>query len=174
MNSRQARLLYGMAKMRISALNAVLKVTAKHLDQEPGDKVGARVGAAKLGVITMSEPANVATILDENEFLAWAQKNRPDQVRMEPVVDGTFVASLRAYMDEVQAFVDWEGRTVPGIGFRPTGTPSLRFTPVADAEELFKAIAPEDLPEIEGIDNLADIFGIRTPDTTADAESGAT
>lgn len=157
---RDARLAYALLKIRMSQINKALKTVQPYIDQEPGDKNTAKLGAAKLGRVQVTDPEVKATVTDPALFTKWVQENRPDEVEQVPTVGATFRKALLEEMDRKGALVNWDGLEVPGVEFTTGSTPQQRFYPEDDADELLAVVAPEDLPQIEGVD-LAGLLGVR-------------
>lgn len=160
---REARVAFALLKLRQAQLNNALRAVEPHLDQEPGDRNTAKLGAATLGAVSMTNPAAKATVVDPALFTKFVVGTRPDAVEQTP--NETFVRALLQEMDRTGQLCDWDGQEVPGVAFVIPKDPYRRFVADADATELLDVVEPGDLPEVPGVD-LAGLLGVhRTPPT---------
>lgn len=157
---KDARLAWALLKTKQSAISKALKKLEPHIDQEPGDKNAAKVGAAKVGSVAMTDPDTKATVTDLVLFTKFVTEVRPDEVEDVPTVSATFIKALLQEMDRKGELLDWEGHEVPGVAFAVSQTPYQRFYPDDGAIDLLGVLEPEDLPDIDGVD-LAGLLGVR-------------
>lgn len=156
---RDARTAYALLKLRQAQLSKALKKIEPLIDQDPGDKNAARVGAAKVGVVAMSDPPTKALVSDVALLTKFVQETRPDEVEMVPVIREAFVTALLAQIDKTGELQDWDGHDVPGVIFGISKAPYQYFTAADGADEVLGVIEPGDLPEIDGVD-LAGLLGV--------------
>ncbi|MGI5286589.1 hypothetical protein ACQEVF_25075 [Nonomuraea polychroma] len=172
---REARTIWALLKIRETQiktqLKAALTYAARFIDQDPGDKNAAKLGAAKLGKVGMTEPSITAQVTDPEAFLKYVTEARPTEVETVTQVRPAYEKALLAELTQRGAAVDRDGTEVPGIEFRPASTPYQTFDAADNAAELLAVVEPEDLPEIDGID-LAAILGVR-PATSDGQGAGA-
>ncbi len=157
---REARMLFGLLKVREAQIRAVLKHVALFVEQEPGDRNAAMLGRAKLGSVILTEPKITAQVTDRDLFIKHVAEHRPTEVEQVTVVRPAYETALLAEMTQRGALVDRDGQEVPGVTLRPASTPSQRWEPADNAAELLACVEPHDLPEVEGVD-LAGILGVR-------------
>lgn len=133
-------------KALIDAASAVLKEDRKFL--ETSDlAAGERVGDASTGFATMSNPANVVTVVDQDQLdaflvaegnaltvlqitdevaaIAVLREHAPNLVREVPHIPGWAVEAAKARAKA--------GENIPGIAVRP-GSPTLSLRPSAEVK----------------------------------------
>jgi hypothetical protein len=157
---RDARLAYALLKLKQSQISKALKVVEQFNDQEPGDKNAAKLGAARVGSVTMTDPTVKAMVADRALFLKWVQANREDQVYDVPTVREAYEQALLNELTDKRALIDGNGVEVAGVVFGVGQAPAQRFYPDDDAADLLDVVTPDDLPDIEGVD-LAYVLGVR-------------
>lgn len=161
---REARTLWGLLKIRETQfktqLKAALTYAARFIDQDPGDKNSAKLGAARLGKVVLTEPEVRAIVTDRAAFIEWVQEVAPTEVEHIPTVRPAYETKVLEQALANGAPVDKEGREIPGVTIGQGSTPQQRFYADEGAERLLAAVEEKDLPEIDGVD-LAAIFGIR-------------
>lgn len=157
---KEARLVFGLLKMRSSQIAAALKRVMPFIEQEPGDKNAAKLGAARLGKVAMTEPEVKAIVTDRGKFVAWVQETAPTEVEDVPTVRAAYEMKVLEQALANGAPVDKEGREIPGVELGYGSSPQQRFYADDGAENLLAVVEEKDLPEIDGVD-LADLLGIR-------------
>lgn len=165
---KDARLAFALLKIRQSQISRAIQAVQPFLDQEPGDKNAAKLGRARLGKVTMTEPEVKPVVTDPDAFVKYVQDVRPDEI--EPAVRPAFQTALFQHLDKTGQLLDWDGNAVPGVGFG-SSTPQQRFYADDGAEELLAVVDPADLPVIEGLD-LAAVLGIAHPATGSGEVAG--
>ncbi|HEY9370988.1 hypothetical protein [Streptomyces sp.] len=165
---KDARLVFALLKMRQAQISAAVKYVQPFTEQEPGDKNAAKLGAARLGKVAMTEPEVKAIVVDREKFAAWVQETAPTEVEHIPTVRAAYEMRLLAEALAAGAPVDANGQEIPGVELGPGASPSQRFYPDEGAERFLDVVEAADLPDIDGID-LAALLGIRR---AADSEGG--
>ena len=160
LSPREARLVVALLKLQQARVNAALKRVTPFVDQEPGDKNAAKLGAARLGKVAMTEPEVKALVTDRDAFVKYVQAEYPTEVEMVPQVRPAFEAKLMADLAARGEPVDDTGETVPGVTIGHGSSPQQRIYPDEGAEALLAVVDPSDLPRLEGVD-LAGILGVR-------------
>ncbi|MFC4006541.1 hypothetical protein ACFOY2_04870 [Nonomuraea purpurea] len=157
---REARTVFALLKMRQSQLNRALKHVTQFIEQEPGDKNAAKLGAARLGKVAMTEPEVKAIVADRDKFVAFVQETAPTEVEHVPTVRTAYEMKLLEQALANNAPVDKEGREIPGVEIGHGSSPSQRFYADDGAERLLEVLEETDLPQIDGID-LAGLLGAK-------------
>lgn len=157
---KEARLVFALLKMRSAQIAAALKVVTPFVEQQPGDKNAAMLGAARLGKVAMTEPEVRAIVTDREKFVAWVAEIAPTEVESIPTVRTAYEMKVLGEALANGAPVDEQGREVPGVTIGYGASPSQRFYADDGAESLLSAVEAKDLPELDGID-LAALLGVR-------------
>jgi len=157
---KEARLVFALLKMRASQISAALKHVVPFIEQEPGDKNAAKLGAARLGKVAMTEPEVKAIVTDRDKFVAFVQETAPTEVEQVPTVRVAYEMKLLEQALANGAPVDASGQEIPGVEIGYGSSPQQRFYPDDNAGRLLAEVEPKDLPEIEGVD-LAELLGVR-------------
>jgi hypothetical protein len=157
---KEARLVFALLKMRASQISAALKQVTPFIEQEPGDKNAAKLGAATLGKVAMTEPEVRAQVTDREKFTAWVAETAPSEVEQVPTVRTAYEQKLLEGAFKRGAAVDEHGQEIPGVSFGYGSTPQQRFYANDGADIFLAEVTPRDLPEIEGVD-LAGLLGVR-------------
>ncbi|MET8985929.1 hypothetical protein ABZW49_10810 [Nonomuraea wenchangensis] len=157
---KDARLVFALLKIRQLQISAALKHVTPFIEQEPGDKNAAKLGAARLGRVAMTEPEVKATVTDREKFVAWVQETAPTEVEDVPTVRPAYEMKLLEEALANGAPVDAAGQEIPGVAIGYGSSPSQRFYADDGAERLLEVLDAKDLPEIDGID-LAAVLGVR-------------
>ncbi|MEV6035968.1 hypothetical protein AB0L65_32765 [Nonomuraea sp. NPDC052116] len=157
---KEARLVFALLKMRASQISAAVKYVQPFTEQEPGDKNAAKLGAARLGKVGMSEPEVKALVTDRAKFTAFVLETAPTEVEDIPTVRTAYEVKLLEQALKAGAAVDANGQEIPGVELGYGSSPSQRFFPDDGAERFLSTLEAKDLPEIEGID-LAALLGVR-------------
>jgi hypothetical protein len=157
---KEARLVFALLKMRSSQISAALKRVTPFIEQEPGDKNAAMLGAARLGKVSKSEPEVKALVTDRDKFVAFVQETAPTEVEDVPTVRAAYEMKLLEEALTNGAPVDKEGREIPGVEIGYGSSPQQRFYADDGAENLLAVVEEKDLPQIDGID-LAELLGVR-------------
>ncbi|MEU6725584.1 hypothetical protein ABZ917_17905 [Nonomuraea wenchangensis] len=165
---KDARLVFALLKIRQSQISAALKHVTPFIEQEPGDKNAAKLGAARLGKVAMTEPEVKAIVVDRDKFVAWVQETAPTEVEDVPTVRTAYEMKLLAEALANGAPVDAAGQEIPGVEIGYGSSPSQRFYADDGAERLLEVLEEKDLPEIDGLD-LAAVLGVQR---SADFEGG--
>ncbi|GAA2861038.1 hypothetical protein [Nonomuraea rubra] len=157
---KDARMVFALLKMRQSQISAALKYVTPFIEQEPGDKNAAKLGAARLGKVAMTEPEPKAIVTDRDKFVAFVQETAPTEVEHIPTVRTAYEVKVLEEALKNGAPVDKEGREIPGVEIGLGATPSQRFYADDGAERFLDVVEEKDLPQIDGID-LAGMLGVR-------------
>lgn len=157
---KEARLVFALLKMRSSQISAALKLVTPFIEQQPGDKNAAMLGAARLGKVAKSEPETKAIVTDREKFTAWVQETAPTEVEHVPTVRTAYEMKVLEQALANGAPVDKDGQEIPGVEIGYGSSPQQRFYADDGAENLLAVVEAKDLPEIEGID-LAALLGVR-------------
>jgi hypothetical protein len=160
LSPREARLAFALLKLRQSQIAAALKKVTPFVDQEPGDRAAAKLGAARLGRVAMTEPDIKALVTDRDAFTKFVQAEHPGEVETVVQVRPAYESKLLGEITARGAAVDEDGQAVPGVTFGYGSSPQQRFYPDEGAEALLAVVDPSDLPRLEGVD-LAGILGVR-------------
>lgn len=157
---KEARLVFALLKMRSSQISAALKRVMPFIEQEPGDKNAAKLGAARLGKVAMTEPEVKAIVTNREKFVAWVQETAPTEVEDVPTVRAAYEMKVLEQALANGAPVDANGLEIPGVELGYGSSPQQRFYADDGAENLLAVVEEKDLPEIDGVD-LAGLLGIR-------------
>lgn len=157
---REARMLFALLKTRKAQLDRALKHVAPFIEQEPGDKNMAKLGAAPLGRVAMTEPEVKPRVDDVKAFTEYVKETAGTEIETREMVRPAYEAKLLGDIAGRGAPVDGDGREVPGVSFGYASQPQQRFYAEENAEEMLRLVEPRDLPQIDGMD-LAEILGVR-------------
>ncbi|TMS00119.1 hypothetical protein [Nonomuraea basaltis] len=157
---KEARLVFALLKMRASQISAALKQVTPFIEQEPGDKNAALLGAARLGKVAMTEPEVKAIVNDREKFVAFVQETAPTEVEHIPTVRTAYEMKLLEQALRNGAPVDADGQEIPGVEIGYGASPQQRFYADEGADRLLAVVEPKDLPELDGID-LTELLGVR-------------
>jgi hypothetical protein len=157
---KEARLVFALLKMRSSQISAALKLVTPFIEQEPGDKNAAMLGAARLGKVAKSEPEVKAIVTDRGKFVAHVEETAPTEVEHVPTVRTAYEMKLLEEALANGAPVDKEGREIPGVEIGYGTSPQQRFYADDGADGLLAVVEEKDLPQLDGID-LAELLGVR-------------
>ncbi|MFI7642430.1 hypothetical protein [Nonomuraea sp. NPDC049400] len=157
---KEARLVFALLKMRASQISAALKLVTPFIEQEPGDKNAAMLGAARLGKVAKSEPEVKAIVTDRDKFVAFVQETAPTEVEHAPTVRTAYEMKLLETALKAGAPVDEHGQEIPGVEIGYGSSPRQNFYADDGAERLLGVVEEKDLPQIDGID-LAGLLGVR-------------
>jgi hypothetical protein len=157
---KEARMLFALLKMRSSQISAALKLVTPFIEQEPGDKNAAMLGAARLGKVAKSEPEVKAIVTDREKFVAYVQETAPTEVELVSTVRAAYEMKVLEVALKKGAPVDEDGQEIPGVELGYGSSPRQNFYADEGAERLLEVVEEKDLPELEGVD-LAMVLGIR-------------
>lgn len=140
---------------------------------EPGDKKAPRLGGAKIGTVTLSDPDPEPVIVNTRELDEWIEQRRPDLVPAEdgyPQIDTSRIAEVVEILSryapylllpaEVKGIPEWaraqamrdavtDGEVPPGVELRAK-SPVLSVRPNADASIVARRVlASSQLLELE-------------------------
>lgn len=150
---REARMVYGLLKIREAQVKAALKRVQPFTDQDPGDRNAAKLGAAVLGRVVMTEPKAAAVIRDMAALIDHVKATAPTEIETREEVRPAYLTKLLAEVMET-------GELVPGVDIAAASSPYQRFEAADNAADLLAVVEPGDLPELDDID-LAAILGAR-------------
>ncbi len=154
----QARLAFALLKIRKAQIDRALNRVTPFIDQEPGDKNAAKLGAARLGKVAMTEPEVKPIVVDRAAFTAWVEQHAATEVERVPTVRSSYESKLLDEIAKRGAAVDPNGEEIPGVTLGYGSSPQQRFYADENAENLLSVVEAKDLPEIDGID-LAGLLG---------------
>ncbi|MFG1683578.1 hypothetical protein ACGFNP_25640 [Nonomuraea sp. NPDC049269] len=157
---KEARLVFALLKMRASQISAALKQVTLFIEQEPGDKNAAKLGAARLGKVAMTEPEVKPQVTDREKFVAWVQETAPTEVEQVPTVRAAYQTKVLETVARMGGPVDEHGQEIPGVALGYGSSPRQCFYPDDGADSLLAVVEEKDLPDLGDID-LAGLLGIR-------------
>lgn len=157
---KEARLVFALLKIRASQISAALKQVTPFIEQEPGDKNAAKLGAARLGKVAMTEPEVKPQVTDREKFVAYVQEIAPTEVEQIPTVRAAYQAKVLETVARMGGPVDENGQEIPGVVLGYGTSPQQRFYPDDGADSLLAVVEEKDLPDLGDID-LAGLLGIR-------------
>lgn len=134
---------------------AVREALAARLDA--GERVPGRIGDAKIGAATKTDPMATAKVVDGNAFRAWVKANRPEEIVTVEAVNSAFEKALLKIVGECGGMTTEDGEVfdVPGVQIVP-GVPQLRVVPDEGADRVIAdAIAADGLSLTELLDAVS-------------------
>jgi hypothetical protein len=124
---------------------------------DPGERVPGRIGDAKVGAATRTDPKPAARVTDGAAFRAWVKDNRPEEIVTVESVNAAFERSLLKVITDCGGLPDpdtGEVIDVPGVQV-VTGVPQLRVVPDDGAEQVIAAaLASEGLSLTDLLDSI--------------------
>jgi len=137
-------LTVGVVKAKINAADTALRQQlAAVLD--PSERIPGRIGDAKIGSASKTDPKPAARITNGEAFRAWVKDNRPEEIVTVEAVNSAFERALLKLYTECGGMPNDDGEVfeVPGVSIVP-GVPIVRVVPDDGAEQIIAAAMAED------------------------------
>ena len=160
------------ATIRLAALKVLRDKVSAAYDQarhdarealDPGDRKTAYLpSGASIGTVTYTDGKTTAKIIDEAAFLAWVQRNAPDEIVTTKVVRWSYTNAVmsRCVSDDGEAIHGETGEVIPGIGFVTSASYVSARQSDEQLEAFVKAYTAGELATTLGALVATDLLGI--------------
>ena len=137
-------LTVGVVKAKVTAADTALRQQlAAVLD--PSERIPGRIGDAKIGSASKTDPKPAARITNGALFRQWVKDNRPEEIVTVEAVNSAFEKALLKIVTDCGGMTTEDGEVfdVPGVEIVP-GVPTVRVIPDEGAEQVIAAALAKD------------------------------
>ena len=117
-------------KRQVAALEADLRERGQ-MAMDRGDRKAGYAGGAKIGTVTLTDPAPAWRVVNGDAFRAWVKANRPEEIVTVESVNSAFEKALLAG-------IEGSGEIPDGVDL-VTGATVMQVRPAPDAAEAITA-----------------------------------
>lgn len=153
-------LTVSVVKAKVTQADAALRERLGMM-LDPSERVPGRIGDAKIGSASKTDPKPTARVVNGELFRAWVKENRPEEIVTVEAVRSSFESALLKIVTECGGMTTPDGEVVdvPGVEVVP-GVPVVRVVPEKGAEDVIAAALAADGLTLTQLLEAANVKGI--------------